>query len=246
MPELKPDMDALMRAGRTAFRPQAADRDRVRQSLARTLGESTLLEGSHPPRTTKSVAPRLPVQQWVLGGVGALTLGAAVVVAAHPWKTTRQGSPSCGPFGPCGRASVFSSRRPTLVERGRRHPRASPCGGPDDRSRTRRAARHRARILGFPFRGGSSPVESRAAAELGPCRRSVVDAWGARATFSARRPRGGTHGGARPVALRARTRCGGAGRPHEVRPRLSSVRASGPCTSVLRHRRALIRRNWAL
>ena len=97
MPELKPDKDALMRAGRTAFRPQAADRVRVRQSLARTLGESTFLEGSHSPRTTKSVAPRLPLQQWVLGGVGALTLSAAVVVGAHSWKTTARAVPPAAP-----------------------------------------------------------------------------------------------------------------------------------------------------
>ena len=99
MPELKPDMGALMRAGRTAFRPQASDRDRVRQSLARTLGESTFLEGSHPPRVTKSVAPRLPAPRWVLGGVGALTVAAAVVVA-HPWKTTAQAVPPVVPSTP--------------------------------------------------------------------------------------------------------------------------------------------------
>jgi hypothetical protein len=89
MAELKPDLDALMRAGRTAFRSQEADRERVRQSLAHALGESSLLGGSPPPRVTKSLAPRLPVQHWVLGGVGALTLGTAVVVAAHAWNTAR-------------------------------------------------------------------------------------------------------------------------------------------------------------
>jgi hypothetical protein len=89
MPELKPDMNALMRAGRTAFRPQASDRDRVRQSLAGTLGESTFLEGSHPPRMTESVVPRFPAPHWVLGGVGALALAAAVVVAAHPSPTAQ-------------------------------------------------------------------------------------------------------------------------------------------------------------
>jgi hypothetical protein len=94
MAELKPDIDALLRAGRSAFRPQAEDRDRVRQSLAQALGESSLLQGSQPPRMTKSLAPRLPVQPWVLGGVGALTLGAAVVVTAHPWKTTAHVPPT--------------------------------------------------------------------------------------------------------------------------------------------------------
>ncbi len=100
MAELKPDKDALLRAGRAAFRPHAADRDRVRQSLARTLGESTLLEGSQPPRVTKSVAPRLLLQHWVLAGVGALTLGTALVVTASPWKTTAPAVPPAAPSIP--------------------------------------------------------------------------------------------------------------------------------------------------
>ena len=114
MAELMPDIDALMRAGRTAFRPQAADRDRVRLSLARTLGEASLLEGSHPPRGTKSIAPRLPVQPWVLAGVGALTLGAAVVVAAHPWKTTAPAVPPAGPSIPMAEPLPSPSAVPPL------------------------------------------------------------------------------------------------------------------------------------
>ena len=38
MSELSTGASALVRAGRTAFRPEASDRERVLQSLKRTLG----------------------------------------------------------------------------------------------------------------------------------------------------------------------------------------------------------------
>jgi hypothetical protein len=88
MSERKPELASLIRAGQTAFRPEPSDRDRVLQSLTRTLGEGALLGGRHPAASAKSAAMRLPVRGWILSGLGALTVGAGVVVAAHPWRAT--------------------------------------------------------------------------------------------------------------------------------------------------------------
>jgi hypothetical protein len=93
MRELSPD--ALIRAGRTAFRPEAADRERMLQSLTRTLGESALLDGSPHGGLAKSApTPRFSVGAKLLGGVGALAVGAALVVAPHLWTKT---TPASGP-----------------------------------------------------------------------------------------------------------------------------------------------------
>jgi hypothetical protein len=87
--------DALIRAGRTAFRPEAADRERMLQSLTRTLGASALLDGSPPGGVAKSAAaPRFSVGTKVLGGLGVLAVGAALVVAPHLWTKT---TPASGP-----------------------------------------------------------------------------------------------------------------------------------------------------
>jgi hypothetical protein len=88
MSEPKPELASLIRAGRTAFRPEATDRDRVRQSLSRILGEGALLGGTHHAASLKSAAARLAVRGWILGGLGTLTVGTGVVVAAHPWRAT--------------------------------------------------------------------------------------------------------------------------------------------------------------
>jgi hypothetical protein len=66
MRELSPD--ALIRAGRAAFRPDASDRERMLQSLTRTLGESALLDGSPPGDLAKSAPmPRFSVGAKLLG-----------------------------------------------------------------------------------------------------------------------------------------------------------------------------------
>jgi hypothetical protein len=89
MSELKPELASLVRAGKTAFRPQPSDRDRVLQSLSQSLGEGALLDGRrHTEPPTKVGATRLAAQGWVLGGLGALAVGAGVVAAAHPWTAT--------------------------------------------------------------------------------------------------------------------------------------------------------------
>lgn len=89
MPERRPEVADLIRAGRTAFRPDDSDRERVLQSLAGTLGDSALLGGSHDPSEPgPSARPRFPVRTWVLGGLGTLTIGVGVVVAGHAWTAT--------------------------------------------------------------------------------------------------------------------------------------------------------------
>jgi hypothetical protein len=86
---MKPELASLIRAGKVAFRPEPSDRDRVLQSLTQTLGEGALLDGPrHTEPPSKIGAARLPLRGWVLGGVGALTVAAGVIVAAHPWTAT--------------------------------------------------------------------------------------------------------------------------------------------------------------
>ena len=80
MRDSSPDAAALLRAGRSAFRPDASDKDRVLQSLTRTLGEGALLAGPQPAHLARGL--RLSTRTWVLGGLGALAVGAAVVVVA--------------------------------------------------------------------------------------------------------------------------------------------------------------------
>jgi hypothetical protein len=89
MRDKSPDPAALIRAGRTAFRPESSDRERVLQSLTRTLGEGAFLDGPHHADLTRSLTPSaFPVRAWVLGGLGAIALGGTVIVAAHPWTST--------------------------------------------------------------------------------------------------------------------------------------------------------------
>ncbi len=54
MEDLSPEAAALLRAHRGAFRPQAADRERVFQSLTRALGENAVLGGAGGGATAKS------------------------------------------------------------------------------------------------------------------------------------------------------------------------------------------------
>jgi len=108
MAALKPDVASLLRAGRTAFRPQASDRERMLQSLGQTLGASAVLDGPRRTEPPKGPAGRFPVRTWTLGGLGALTVGAGVLVAAHPWTTAPSRSastvaasiPAVGPVAP--------------------------------------------------------------------------------------------------------------------------------------------------
>jgi len=90
MSELKPELASLVRAGREAFRPQQADRDRVLQSLRLALGDGAVGDrphgdGSNGAGTGQGVVGRFAVRSWVLGGLGAFAVGVGVVVGAQPW-----------------------------------------------------------------------------------------------------------------------------------------------------------------
>ena len=85
MADLRPDARALIRAGRTAFRPQPSDWERVLQSLTQALGESASVGPAHRTQLPASVVGQSAVRSWVLGGLGALAVSAGVVVATHPW-----------------------------------------------------------------------------------------------------------------------------------------------------------------
>jgi hypothetical protein len=93
MGELSPEAAAFVRAGRTTFRPDASDRERVLQSLTRTLGEDALFDGAPSAKLAKSAAKaRFPLWGKVIGGLGALGVGVALV-APHMWSRT----PASGP-----------------------------------------------------------------------------------------------------------------------------------------------------
>jgi hypothetical protein len=86
MADLRPDARALIHAGRTAFRPQPSDRERVLQSLTQALGESASVgTAQRTQRPASSPVGQSAVRSWVLGGLGALAVSAGVVVATHPW-----------------------------------------------------------------------------------------------------------------------------------------------------------------
>ena len=88
MRELSPGAAALVRAGRSAFRPEASDRERLLQSLTRTLGENAL-HGAESAELAKGAATtRFPLWGKVLGGLGALAVGAGLVVAPRAWPRT--------------------------------------------------------------------------------------------------------------------------------------------------------------
>jgi hypothetical protein len=137
MAALKPDVSSLLRAGRTAFRPQASDRERVLQSLGQTLGASALLDGPRRTEPPQSPAGRFPVRTWTLGGLGALTVGAGVLVAAHSWTTapSRPESPvatSIPAVEPVAPPPAAIAPRPSVEERPAQAAHASPSPGAPD------------------------------------------------------------------------------------------------------------------
>ena len=88
--DLRPDARALIRAGKTAFRPRPGDRERVLESLSRSLGGGAKL--GTVPRTDPPASPAAAgpfASPWVLGGLGVLTVGAGVLLATQPWATRR-------------------------------------------------------------------------------------------------------------------------------------------------------------
>jgi hypothetical protein len=117
MADLRPDARALIRAGRTAFRPQPSDRERVLQSLTQALGESASVGAAHRTQPPASVVGQSAVRSWVLGGLGALAVSAGIVVATHPWtRATTASSPTSTPMATPIPASepAFSTAIPSL------------------------------------------------------------------------------------------------------------------------------------
>ncbi len=58
MRDKSPDPAALIRAGRTAFRPESSDRERVLRSLTRALGDGAFLDDPPPPTRMSAGASR--------------------------------------------------------------------------------------------------------------------------------------------------------------------------------------------
>jgi len=118
MADLRPDARALIDAGRTAFRPQPSDRERVLQSLTQALGESASVGTAHRTQLPASSAVgQSAVRSWVLGGLGALAVSAGVVVATHPWtRATTASSQASTPVASAIPASepAFSAGIPSL------------------------------------------------------------------------------------------------------------------------------------
>jgi hypothetical protein len=170
---LSPNAATLLRSGRKAFRPSASDRDRVRKSLALTLGESAVTQGARQRAGTKATSTaRLSLRSALFGGLPAVALGLGVLVASHRWSSTpSHASPvpmiSASPIAPDVSTSLppLSPAERAVVERHRPEPggaarRARPEGVADVGRAIRPAARRR-----FPPGGGSPALEGRAGGE---------------------------------------------------------------------------------
>jgi len=98
MRELTPEAAALMRAGRSAFRPGAADRDRVMQSLTQALGEAPVQEDAGRGGAGKSSLAQLTVKARIVGGLSVMALGAGLGAFVHarpaPPSVVRTASPA--------------------------------------------------------------------------------------------------------------------------------------------------------
>ena len=81
MRALTPEAAALIRSGKTALRPGAADRARVLESLGRTLGDGAL----HDAASDGVVAASRFFSRWgkLLSGLSVIAVGSGVVVAPH-------------------------------------------------------------------------------------------------------------------------------------------------------------------
>lgn len=86
MNDLHPGAAALMRAGRTAFRPDAADRERVLASLETALGGAALSEGAR--HAGRAVTTQVALRTWLAGGLAAVALATGAVLVSHRWART--------------------------------------------------------------------------------------------------------------------------------------------------------------
>lgn len=90
--DLTPEAAALVRAGRSAFRPTDSDRERVLHSLTGALGESAALGAANNAGPANAAAPsRVALKTWLSGGVAAVALGTGVMVAPHLWTRAPSG-----------------------------------------------------------------------------------------------------------------------------------------------------------
>jgi hypothetical protein len=114
MSDPRPDARALIRAGKSAFRPQPGDRERVLESLTRSLGEGAKLgtvRRTDPPAPAAAGPLSSP---WVLGGLGALTVGAGVLLATQPWTPRRLTAAPMSASGPALEATPPSPAVPSI------------------------------------------------------------------------------------------------------------------------------------
>jgi hypothetical protein len=88
MGALRPEARALIRTGKTAFRPEAGDRERVLQSLTRTLGESATAGAVRRTEPPAAGPAAFPAASWALGGLAAFAVGAGALWDTHPWTTS--------------------------------------------------------------------------------------------------------------------------------------------------------------
>jgi hypothetical protein len=87
MRDATPDAASLIRAGRTEFRPDAADRERVLEALRAHLGNAALLDEPGGGELGKAAAAaRISLRgAKVWGGLAALAIGTGVVVGSRVW-----------------------------------------------------------------------------------------------------------------------------------------------------------------
>ena len=109
MNDLNRDASSLMRAGRTAFRPDSADRDRVLRLLNAVLGEGALLGGAHEAGGSHSpAASGLTLKSWLVGGFAVVVLGAGVVLTPYLWSraASHAGQPRANAAPPAVQAAA--------------------------------------------------------------------------------------------------------------------------------------------
>ncbi|HZU81881.1 MAG TPA: hypothetical protein VE987_03145 [Polyangiaceae bacterium] len=138
MTELNPDAAALIRAGRTAFRPDTSDRDRVLDSLNAVLGEGVAPDGGRPSgQASAAAASRFAFKSWVIGGLAAVALGTGGIAARHmrggapAHAGATRPAPVTAPVEPAATATpappdVASDPEPLRAEPARSSPRSGP------------------------------------------------------------------------------------------------------------------------
>ncbi len=87
MSELSPDAVALIRAGRSAFRPDASDRERVLVALSGALGPGAALDGARQAGGAKLAGmSRFASKGWMVGGLAAVAVGTGLAAGWQLWS----------------------------------------------------------------------------------------------------------------------------------------------------------------